>query len=998
MANLEKKIQELEKALGEITPIFKEFSKGVKSNGSKGIIIDTSPEAMDDLYSKLEDMTFKVITDASGTTTTGAPASLSLDTQGVNEQFGNIYRKSIELSSSLSSLSYQSERTADAMSAITQAISRVSSEISNFSNNLANNASNTGGGSGGSSSVNPYDSRLDAIIEELINFHLDFNTQYTPSAMNREDAETVKELVKLRALQERDDRKYKEEIRKDRNAKDRDNEFIATYEEKRKNEEKYNKEFARRRENDWSLREIGKGAISLTQDLSKNFISNESVTASKTADTLISGVSKMLPGMYGQITGAVLGIVKGLIEMGTKRDRAASEYARTVGGGEEGRRDFLLAVNELYASTEYHYGDLAYKFDEIYSAMTETADALGRATDQLSTQDMQSLIKLKRFGIDANAFNQFDTLGKSARETELFFAKVYGDAGARGLSFKSVSKAIVDNLKMAQKYTFADGLKGLAGMAEKSVMLKYNMQQVATFAEKVSTLQGAMEASAKLSVLGGDFAINGNPLELLYESLNDVGALNDRLINTFGDQAFFNNRTGQIDMAPISRELMKAASEAVGVSYDEMLNLTYSNARVRMVGDQIRDNAKIEIPDEVRDYIANIATFDRNGNALVTLNGIQKGISDLRDTDFEMLKMESERKSNADNADLGTIYKETSNVAEKLDNMLQWMQEKLGVWMMKIVAKVTGDKTTRGELMLRDLPEGQTRDMALAFYEKYRGTGNYGNDVELARRIRSAVVNTGDVMYQEIKQNYEGRHHATGYAPSLDKNVPGYSQFSGTQMDDQLFGEFREIIDNSNPKRGVPAEMDGSKIVVHDGEVIVPEWAVAGKEDMWRDMVRNGYNPASETHQTKMQTDALAKYQETMSRGLEARTDAMFQQVSGSLQGMSASLHSVEASNNLERVHKPMAVAPVSTSGYNGPLIPSRLGIDFGSVPTMTVRIEGGGNLDRLSIENIALAAARKVLDESWSLISKNQQYYSSRGGYNKEDAPFQAGVVGMNT
>ena len=49
-----------------------------------------------------------------------------------------------------------------------------------------------------------------------------------------------------------------------------------------------------------------------------------------------------------------------------------------------------------------------------------------------------------------------------------------------------------------------------------------------SFADKVSTLQGAVETSASLQVLGGPFAQFSDPLGMLNEGLTDMESLFDR--------------------------------------------------------------------------------------------------------------------------------------------------------------------------------------------------------------------------------------------------------------------------------------------------------------------------------------------------------------------------------------------------------------------------------------------------------------------------------------
>ena len=59
------------------------------------------------------------------------------------------------------------------------------------------------------------------------------------------------------------------------------------------------------------------------------------------------------------------------------------------------------------------------------------------------------------------------------------------------------SKNFLDNIDMAQKFTFQDGINGLKRMAEQATAIKWDMQQTASFADKVSTVEGSIKTGAR---------------------------------------------------------------------------------------------------------------------------------------------------------------------------------------------------------------------------------------------------------------------------------------------------------------------------------------------------------------------------------------------------------------------------------------------------------------------------------------------------------------------
>lgn len=406
------------------------------------------------------------------------------------------------------------------------------------------------------------------------------------------------------------------------------------------------------------------------------------VTTGKTADAVINTISNL--GTGGLVTGTLLSLVKSAFDIGNKEQAGASEYVRAFGGGRRGMYSVQQTARSLISSDRAR--QLGYRIEEAYSAMTSFTEAVGRTADHLSRRDLESAVNLNRFGIGGQTIGDFDTFGKSLEETEMFFTKLYGDVSKKGLSFRNVSKAVNDNLKMAQSHTFANGLRGLTAMAEKAVQLKYNMQQVSAFSDKVSTVEGALQVGANLSVLGGTFAQYADPMQLLYESLNDQEAMNDRMIEMFGKSAFWDSTKGEFSMDPVERMRLNHAAQAAGLNPNEMLNLAYNNARVNRVETQMKGG----LDKDTAEYIKNIAQIGKNGLAYVTLNGERKNVSELTNADKRMLKTESDKKSDIENADLGSIYGQTMTIGDRLQTMLDFLQQKLYMVIYKGFDKITG--------------------------------------------------------------------------------------------------------------------------------------------------------------------------------------------------------------------------------------------------------------------------------------------------------------------
>ena len=541
-----------------------------------------------------------------------------------------------------------------------------------------------------------------------------------------------------------------------------------------------------------------------------SFLSTEKVTASKTADVAIGAVTKMIPGVYGQVAGGIMNLLKAAFEMGAGRDRMASEYARTVGGGQVGKQNAgMLYSRYVSGLNRESIAEPVADFKELFSAMTQTAEAIGRATDHLSTAELQSAVMLKRFGIEGQALSNFDTFGKSIGETDQFLTRLYSDVSKRGLSFKNVSKAVNDNLKMAQMHTFREGLEGLTRMAEKSVQLKFNMQQVGAVADKLSGFEDVMTASANLSVLGGPFAMLSDPMELMRESLSDTEQLAETLIGMFGGNAFWNQRTQQFDMDAVTRQQMKAASSALGMSYEDAMNIAFNQARINKVDKQLNTG----LDETTADYIRNIAKINREGNAYVTLNGQDINVSDLNNSHARQLQKESEAKAAYDNANLKDIWASTTNIGEKLDQMLQYWQEKLGNWVYKIMLKFTGDPEYKAMEALSKIKDAKDRQMAESYYNAHKYDDEHKGDVVSFARAIAANKYWGEI---QAENGNIGRRMAEGdrgqgvrSTDNLSKLVPG--------------GNSIQVNGPSHNEGGVQAYRNGLPIVLEGNERIFPK-------------------------------------------------------------------------------------------------------------------------------------------------------------------------------
>ena len=344
---------------------------------------------------------------------------------------------------------------------------------------------------------------------------------------------------------------------------------------------------------------------------------------------------KNITGMFKDIHGAIDDLTKPY----QKVDAAASKYAKTVGMTKAGMESLAkTSLNNVASKLASSYN---ISTEELLEAQSNYIKATGRNI-RLDNADQESMAAMRAMGGNGNELAAlYDNFGVSMEETANHVGKMFSEASEEGLSFEKYSDNVAKNIKIAQNYTFKNGLKGLESMAKKATAMKMDMQQVAALADKVSTVEGAIDVSSQLQVLGGPFAQLADPLGMLNEGLNDMEGLQDRLIKMVGGLGSFDKETGEVKVSSFNKQRIKAAASAMGVDYGSIMESVNAQARRGEIEKQISASENASgLSDKMKELIKNSGTI-KDGKAGVSINGEFKSIDDLSEDDYKALKAES---------------------------------------------------------------------------------------------------------------------------------------------------------------------------------------------------------------------------------------------------------------------------------------------------------------------------------------------------------------------
>ena len=251
---------------------------------------------------------------------------------------------------------------------------------------------------------------------------------------------------------------------------------------------------------------------------------------------------------------------------------------------------------------------------------------------------------------------EMENQGVSAERTGNFVEQTLNDSSKMGLNASKVIKNVSNNIKMLNKYNFKEGVKGLAKMAMTVSKMGVGMDFAANMADKLFSIEGAVDMSAQLQVMGGEWAKMADPFRLMYMARNDMEGLTEELGNAAAASAKFNKKTGEFDLGAQEMHRLKIIAEQTGVAYDDLVTAGKNVAKLNKIKGQVQ----FSMSDEEKEFISNKATLNEKGEGSIMINGSPKLLKQLTEQDRQILKTQmAEQQSMKERAEQSRTFDES---------------------------------------------------------------------------------------------------------------------------------------------------------------------------------------------------------------------------------------------------------------------------------------------------------------------------------------------------
>ena len=423
----------------------------------------------------------------------------------------------------------------------------------------------------------------------------------------------------------------------------------------------------------------------------------------------------------GALNGA-LGTAVSMMQAGTK---AALQFHQE---GISLARDLGMGLNQANAYTKVlteRTQVLAQRYGVASSAITAVQRNISETTGkQLLLNDAQAegFVQANKL-VGQETTNKFmDTIingmGGQVSAVQGAISKAYATAAKQGLNAQKFSKKVAENLSMANRLNFRNGIDGITRMAAMAEKFGLSMKSVETAAGQFMEFDSAIEHSAHLQMLGGSIgAAFGNPLENMYESMYDPEAFAKRMEDAMKGMATFDTKKGYATISSMNQEILRNYAKEMGLNAEEvvanakkMAEVRYKETKFAPELDRYSGNGKDK--EARRNFILNNSQVTPEGQLQVNGKNIneitEKEWNDMMafdgKSDTDILKDQALHLKSIDEAITGNassivasfakglaLDKNAQNIIQNIDKVgtnLQKVSENLGIATNGVLTKI----------------------------------------------------------------------------------------------------------------------------------------------------------------------------------------------------------------------------------------------------------------------------------------------------------------------
>lgn len=248
-------------------------------------------------------------------------------------------------------------------------------------------------------------------------------------------------------------------------------------------------------------------------------------------------------------------------------------------------------------------------------------------------------------GDDYELVSEFESYAELFNMDASQSSKMLGDAVLRvnriGLNAKAFTRDLVQNFKMANKYQFKDGVEGFIKMSEWASRTRFRMETVGAMIDRIQGggLEGILEQSARLQVMGGMPAMYSDALGMFNDAWDNTSGFGKRMRGMLYGFGTFNKKIGEVDYNYPESVMLQLFSQVNGIALEEAKNVNRQIHYENAIKKYLKQNNKKFSEDNIK-LLANTAKYntETGGWEITTANNERQDIKDINEEDLSSVE------------------------------------------------------------------------------------------------------------------------------------------------------------------------------------------------------------------------------------------------------------------------------------------------------------------------------------------------------------------------
>ena len=324
--------------------------------------------------------------------------------------------------------------------------------------------------------------------------------------------------------------------------------------------------------------------------------------------------------------------------------------------------------------------DMGISAEEMGKSVESFFNKTGRA-QILSSNQMAEMSKMtKVLGEESmDIVVAYGNVGLSIQNSTKRMRNLIKESDKFGVLPTKVSGILKANIENINKYSFKNGVKALEQMAIYAAKTNTDLKSAFGVADKIlqGGIEGTMEMSTELQLLGGSFGNMSNMSEMIYLARNEPEKFAEMFNKAAADMADFNEETGEIKYSAYSMDIFRKVAQATGYEMDDLVKGGQSLKKSMMIGDVMDSSLKgLKNYDELLTKVSGAAFKNDSGDWVVKMKKdgkeIEQAVSALTEDQIKQISFTDETKG--PEAAFENIAKSNEKLGETMNRLIETLK------------------------------------------------------------------------------------------------------------------------------------------------------------------------------------------------------------------------------------------------------------------------------------------------------------------------------------